>query len=106
MLPKYITLKLRSDCKLNNDLITAITSTQYAEILGHPLQHCPWSEFLVCKLLIFGVMKNLTVFFQVNSLHRSELEVVDDVLQIFSQSSSFNCMLASFSHLDLTYIVE
>ncbi len=33
MLPKYITLKLMSDWKLNIDLITAITSTQYAEIL-------------------------------------------------------------------------
>lgn len=81
---KYITLKLRSHCELNIDLIKVIMSGQNEEILGqsqkmwnwpvdklpHPLQHCPWSGLLLCNFffLIFGVTKNLAVFFHLDSL--------------------------------------
>lgn len=36
----------------------------------------------------------------------AELEVVDCVLQMFDQSSSVNVILASFSHLVLTHIMD
>lgn len=76
----------------------------------HITTHSPTLTIIVvhcCSdFFILGVIKNLTVFFRVNSLHRPELEVVDCVLQIFNQSSSLIFMLASFSHLIFTYVVE
>ena len=94
MVSRCIMLKLRSSFKLIVDLFTVITSTHYevmlghsrnmwkwsADILPHLLQHCPCSGLLICKLYMFGFMKYLKTFFQLNSLHRSEPEVVDCVL--------------------------
>lgn len=63
---------------------------------------------LVCKLQIFKATKNPVVLFLLFSLHTSEPEVVDVVLQILSKSSSFNSVMAHFfsPRLHLVSVVE
>lgn len=71
-----------------------------ASLCPHCLQHdcCPETQFP----LIFGVIKNLTTFFKLNSLHTLELVDVHCDLQISNHSSSEIGSFNSFPHFSFT----